>query len=231
MALGEPSSPATSASSSKATIPAPNNNTTPNMGHSSRGSAARTAAIMHGLNTPITPAAQPIPPPGPNNRQVVFADSPLAHRATAAAPAPGPLSEPLDDGGGGDDSFTYGSEDDAFFASVDLGEVDMGRPIDFKEGVGSRDNQLSTSTSTWNQRVQTDSSSSHISSDSDTRRKPPQQQSSHHQAQSSASNASRTADTVNRGHSSNNEPGHGVPQASGSATPSTFVPRRMSTLR
>ncbi|KAF5389611.1 hypothetical protein D9757_004219 [Collybiopsis confluens] len=229
---GASSSSTASASSSKATIPIPNTNVTPAPGTSSRGSTSRTAAIMHGLNTPITPGAQPIPPPpgpaGPNNRQVAFADSPLAHRAPVAAPDPAPLSEPLDDDGGGDDSFAYGSEDDAFFASVDLGEVDMGRPINFEESVGSKDSKVSTSTSTWNQNAQTDSS--HTSADSDARRNHPQQQSSHHQAQRPASNISRTADPIYYGNNSTNGSNHGVPQAQGSSTigtPSTFVPRRM----
>jgi len=43
-----------------------------------------------------------------------------------------------------DESFNY-SDDDAFLAAVDLGEVDMGRPIDFLEGTGDADADASTS--------------------------------------------------------------------------------------
>ncbi|GAV99823.1 dna repair and recombination protein rhm52 [Lentinula edodes] len=140
------------------------NVTTPTTGPSNRGSAIRHAAIIHGLNTPITtPAAlQPIPrilPPQqaqdtPNHRQVMFADSPLANKVTAVANTlPAPPGESSDDLGAGDDSFALGSEDDAFFASVDLGNADMGRPIGFTEGPGNGGNQergqhhLSTSAS------------------------------------------------------------------------------------
>ncbi|KAJ3905519.1 hypothetical protein F5879DRAFT_950392 [Lentinula edodes] len=140
------------------------NVTTPTTGPSNRGSAIRHAAIIHGLNTPITtPAAlQPIPrilPPQqaqdtPNHRQVMFADSPLANKVTAVANTlPAPPGESSDDLGAGDDSFALGSEDDAFFASVDLGNADMGRSIGFTEGPGNGGNQergqhhLSTSAS------------------------------------------------------------------------------------
>ncbi|KAJ3864520.1 Rad52/22 family double-strand break repair protein-domain-containing protein [Lentinula novae-zelandiae] len=142
------------------------NVTTPTAGPSNRGSAVRHAAIIHGLNTPITtPAAlQPIPrliPPQqaqdtPNHRQVVFADSPLANKVTAVANTLHAPGESLDDVGAGDDSFALGSEDDAFFASVDLGNADIGRPIDFEEGSGNGGNQkrgqnhLSTSASHQN---------------------------------------------------------------------------------
>lgn len=119
------------------------NASTPVAGASNRGSAARQAAILHGLNTPMaTPAAQVarLPPqkeqPAANTRHVAFADSPLANRANTAVPA-APPDESFDGIGAEDESFTFGSEDDAFFATVDLGEVDLGRPIDFAEGTGN----------------------------------------------------------------------------------------------
>ncbi|KAJ3853840.1 Rad52/22 family double-strand break repair protein-domain-containing protein [Lentinula lateritia] len=134
------------------------NVTTPTTGPSNRGSAVRHAAIINGLNTPIpTPAAlQPIPrliPPQqaqdtPNHRQVLFTDSPLANKVTAVANTlHAPPGESLDDVGTGDDSFTLGSEDDAFFASVDLGNADMGRPIDNGGNQERGQNHLSTSAS------------------------------------------------------------------------------------
>ncbi|KAJ4489915.1 hypothetical protein J3R30DRAFT_3278204 [Lentinula aciculospora] len=125
----------------------PQNVSTPIAGPSSRGSASRHAAILHGLNTPVTTPAVPqsVPRPIPpqqaqttiNSRQVTFANSPLANKVAGAAnmtfSAHVRPDEYLDDGGAGDDSFALGSEDDAFFASVDLGDADMGRPNDLAE--------------------------------------------------------------------------------------------------
>lgn len=48
-----------------------------------------------------------------------------------AAPQAVPQASPLDD-----ESFGMNSDDDAFFATVDLGE-DLGGPIDFEEGIGA----------------------------------------------------------------------------------------------
>jgi DNA repair and recombination protein RAD52 len=46
-------------------------------------------------------------------------------------PPPGPAADDA-----GDDSFGFFSDDDAFLACVDMGEGDLGRPIDFEEGAG-----------------------------------------------------------------------------------------------
>ncbi|KAJ3782520.1 hypothetical protein GGU10DRAFT_78485 [Lentinula aff. detonsa] len=131
---------------------------TPTAAPSNRGSAARHAAILHGLNTPITtPAApqlisRPVPPQPAqttsDHRHVVFADSPLAHRVTHNPPVThASPNERLENGGAGDDSFNLGSEDDAFFASVDLGlgDADLGRPIDFMQGSKGEDEVLDQS--------------------------------------------------------------------------------------
>ncbi|KAJ7108758.1 hypothetical protein C8R44DRAFT_296740 [Mycena epipterygia] len=50
-------------------------------------------------------------------------------------PIPAAAEAPLDDTG--DDSFGFFSDDDAFLACVDMGEGDLGQPIDFEEGTGS----------------------------------------------------------------------------------------------
>ncbi|KAL0573639.1 DNA repair protein rad52 [Marasmius crinis-equi] len=107
--------------------------------------AAGPSAQSTGLTTPITtPAHHPVqnqqqshqnPNQNANrDRRVAFAppeDSPLAARNPVHPEPPAPAgaaegsSETLDD-----DSFTFGSEDDMFYAMVDLGEIEAGRPIE-----------------------------------------------------------------------------------------------------
>ncbi|KAJ3969093.1 hypothetical protein EV361DRAFT_922665 [Lentinula raphanica] len=124
----------------------PSNVSTPTAAPPNRGSAMRHAAILHGLNTPMTTPLAPQTKPQPispqaaqvssNLRQVTFADSPLATKVLNKPPPHAPPDDYADYGGSGDDSFALGSEDDAFFASVDLGDAaDLGRPIDFTEGI------------------------------------------------------------------------------------------------
>ncbi|KAJ7099961.1 RAD52 DNA repair protein [Mycena belliarum] len=83
-----------------------------------------------GLQTPITtPAHAP-------ERRVAFAPQVKAE----PTPLPAPKIPPTaleDDTDAGDDSFAGLSDDDAFLASVDMGEGDLGQPIDFEEGAGS----------------------------------------------------------------------------------------------
>ncbi|KAJ7734581.1 RAD52 DNA repair protein [Mycena maculata] len=72
-----------------------------------------------GLQTPITTPAP--------DRKVSFAP-PAPPQAMPPPPVPAP-----DDN---DDSFGF-SDDDAFLACVDMGEGDLGQPIDFEEGAGA----------------------------------------------------------------------------------------------
>ncbi|KAJ6487717.1 RAD52 DNA repair protein [Mycena sanguinolenta] len=78
-----------------------------------------------GLQTPITTPA--------GERKVSFAPQVKAEAAKPPQgrmpPPPIPAAEEA-----GDDSFGFFSDDDAFLASVDLGEGDLGQPIDFEEG-------------------------------------------------------------------------------------------------
>ncbi|KAK1228850.1 DNA repair protein rad52 [Marasmius sp. AFHP31] len=124
--------------------PAKPNHTTPSTGSSARPT---------GLNTPITTPAhqsthhlrqaahQNETRNGNSDRRVAFAaaeESPLAAKHPPPPPAPEPVavnaasSETLAD----DDSFAFGSEDDALYAMVDLGDCDAGRPIVQDEGEG-----------------------------------------------------------------------------------------------
>jgi DNA repair and recombination protein RAD52 len=120
--------------------------TPPNRGPQSLG-----VQKLAGLNTPIqTPPGRPpiqshaqyrqaerhpIAREPPTERKVSFAGVP--HQANAADDSQADL--PGVGVGDGEDSFHINSEDDAFLAAVDLGEGDLGRPIDFEEGLGSVD--------------------------------------------------------------------------------------------
>ena len=128
-----------------------------------RGPPPAEAPEANGLVTPIqtpTRAQRPPPPPrGPAPRAV--ATSPLARMTSApersvsfveptsmparAASADGadqmthdvdPANHQGNDNDDDDDAFPLSTQDDAFFATVDLGEGDFGRPIDFDEGMG-----------------------------------------------------------------------------------------------
>jgi hypothetical protein len=81
--------------------------------------AKGTAPINSGLNTPLT---TPIHEP---TRQLARAPPP---------PAIAPQERSIPDA---EESFNFNSDDDAFFAAVDLGEGDLGMPIDFEEGTGA----------------------------------------------------------------------------------------------
>ncbi|KAJ6557894.1 hypothetical protein B0H19DRAFT_122742 [Mycena capillaripes] len=75
-----------------------------------------------GLQTPITT-------PG-HERKVSFAPQVQTKPLQGQMPPPPvPVAED-----GGDDSFGFFSDDDAFLAAVDMGEGDLGQPIDFEEG-------------------------------------------------------------------------------------------------
>lgn len=116
-----------------------------------------------GLATPIQTPAQalrPPPPQAPPPRAI--ATSPLARIRSAPersvsftepmptrADSADAVGQDMDDalqgyGGGGrrndenedEDPFPLSTQDDAFLATVDLGEGDLGRPIDFEEGMG-----------------------------------------------------------------------------------------------
>lgn len=109
-----------------------------------------------GLVTPIQTPMQAQRPPPP---QPPAATSPLSRMRSApersvpcAEPAPAPAragsvdavnQDIISDGQANgqsvdedEDPFPLSTQDDAFLATVDLGEGDLGRPIDFDEGVG-----------------------------------------------------------------------------------------------
>jgi DNA repair and recombination protein RAD52 len=124
-----------------------------------RGPPPVDAPKSNGLATPIqTPARaqHPAPPRAPLPR--AFATSPLARIPSApersvsfakvmpasarasSADAADQAMRHTDEGNGrgndeDDDPFPLSTQDDAFLATVDLGEGDLGRPIDFDEGV------------------------------------------------------------------------------------------------
>ena len=122
-----------------------------------RGSPSVNTPKSHGLATPIQTPTQPQRPPPPRVPPPrAVATSPLARMRSApepsAPPMPPPMparaesADPMDDTDLGnrqaidkddDDAFPISTQDDAFLATVDLGEGDLGRPIDFDEGVGS----------------------------------------------------------------------------------------------
>ncbi|KAJ7359694.1 RAD52 DNA repair protein [Mycena albidolilacea] len=88
-----------------------------------------------GLQTPITTPA--------GERKVSFAPQVKADPQTKPPqgqgqmqppPVPGPAADADD---AGDDSFGFFSDDDAFLACVDMGEGDLGQPIDFEEGAST----------------------------------------------------------------------------------------------
>ncbi|KAJ7855752.1 hypothetical protein B0H14DRAFT_3645297 [Mycena olivaceomarginata] len=100
-----------------------------------------------------TPLARPTPHPtlGPadthqdarGERKVSFASQvkaepqtkpPQGQEQMQPPPVPGPAADADD---AGDDSFGFFSDDDAFLACVDMGEGDLGQPIDFEEGASS----------------------------------------------------------------------------------------------
>lgn len=107
--------------------PPPKSRTTP---ASVKGKAP---ARSTGLNTPITTPAHV--QNQTRQRQVPLTLQEPERRVAFTDPAPHqPAEAEVPDTG--DDSFNFGSDDDAFLALVDLGEGDLGRPIDYDEGLG-----------------------------------------------------------------------------------------------
>jgi DNA repair and recombination protein RAD52 len=112
----------------------------------------RTAQRNMGLSTPVTPSVntavnqsrQPAPPPQPQpqqqqQQQQKQQPQPERKSVTFVEPSrPGESSRTAIQSDGSDadadDLYLINSEDDAFFACVDLNELDLGRPIDFDEG-------------------------------------------------------------------------------------------------
>jgi DNA repair and recombination protein RAD52 len=78
--------------------------------------------MKSGLQTPITTPDQ-VP------------TRPLSQVSPANQPAIAPQCQSIQDHDP-EKSFSFNSDDDAFFAAVDLGEGELGRPIDFEEGTG-----------------------------------------------------------------------------------------------
>lgn len=92
-----------------------------------------------GLHTPIqTPAQRIAPQTRRHNEQSPLArQQPQKRRETLAEAAEGEDDSPVDlPSLGGEENYGLNSEDDAFLAAVDLGDGDLGRPIDFEEGIG-----------------------------------------------------------------------------------------------
>ncbi|KAI6044024.1 hypothetical protein EDC04DRAFT_2646791 [Pisolithus marmoratus] len=85
-----------------------------------------------GLQTPVQTPSEPIPAQQPRDqcdqrppdRRVSFADPPDDNDES---PVPLPSTQ---------NNYGLNSDDDAFLATVDLGDCDLGRPIDFEEGLG-----------------------------------------------------------------------------------------------
>lgn len=95
-------------------------------------------STTNGLDTPIrTPVQQTV---NPNRGQYRRTEpSPLAQpeqrRVSFTGPAAAQVDEveiPADD----ETSYSIDSEDDAFYANVDIGDGDLGRPIHFEEDLG-----------------------------------------------------------------------------------------------
>ena len=123
-----------------------------------RNDSASTA--RKGLNTPIQtpvqrgsaiqistrPQQQPRPqqPRQPHQPQSQSPEEP-AIQDQPQAQEPQDQEPSIPDPEHGDESFSY-SDDDAFLAAVDLGEGDIGRPIDFEEGAGTGDDDGDMST-------------------------------------------------------------------------------------
>ncbi|KAJ6582975.1 RAD52 DNA repair protein [Mycena vulgaris] len=92
-----------------------------------------------GLQTPITTPIHPqaerkvsfVPQVKAESSRLMQAP-PQAQPKPLAPPSAQVLQQDL-----GDDSFSFFSDDDAFLACVDMGEGDLGQPIDFEEGTGS----------------------------------------------------------------------------------------------
>lgn len=124
------------------------------------------------MRAEVTPNTKPTtsnhtPPPPPYNHnspaaalkntsttqttvQKVERIQPPAHRQPAQRQHPQQLQQPQNDSlqdeayiPDHEESFSY-SDDDAFLAAVDLGEIDMGQPIDFEEGTRAVDAGEST---------------------------------------------------------------------------------------
>jgi hypothetical protein len=100
-------------------------------------------AHMRAETTTSTPNAKGTPPvrhtPNINSGLNTPLTTPLHDRPLARAPPPQrtaatPLQQSTEDP---EESFSFNSDDDAFFAAVDLGEGDLGMPIDFEEGMGA----------------------------------------------------------------------------------------------
>ena len=87
----------------------------------------------HNATTRIQP-----PNPKPQSSRVSFADSATTISSDKdpheTRNPPEAVVDTTDSAGG--DEFSFSSDDDAFYAGIDLGEADLGRPIDFEEGLG-----------------------------------------------------------------------------------------------
>ena len=92
-----------------------------------------------GLHTPIQTPAQRIPAQARrhNEQSPLARQQPQKRREISAEAAEGEYDSPVDlPSLGGEENYGLNSEDDAFLAAVDLGDGDLGRPIDFEEGIG-----------------------------------------------------------------------------------------------
>ena len=142
--------------------PRPHAPTTPGLGSNAIGANRGLSSVdtpkPNGLVTPIqTPmlAQRPPPPRAPSPR--VVATLPLARTRNTPelnvsfaepipvdVPAGAESTDATDDASQGndqvvddDDGFPLSTQEGVFFATVDLGDGDLGRPIDFDEGISS----------------------------------------------------------------------------------------------
>ena len=115
--------------------------------------APKPNALATPIQTPVRAQRPPLPrapPPRPlatsplaripsaPERSVSFAESmPVLARASSADSADHAMHDTNGQGNDEDeDAFPLSTQDGAFLAAVDLGEGDLGRPIDFDEGMG-----------------------------------------------------------------------------------------------
>ncbi|KAF8652378.1 hypothetical protein AX16_004406 [Volvariella volvacea WC 439] len=117
-------------------------NTKPQEELASSSAKGKEPAELVGLHTPVTPQVQiqrqqSMPPPAAPSAPAVAAALPVGPKNDPPPPAqPEPESDLMEVVEEGEESYPFNSEDDAFLATVDLDGVDLGRPIDFDEGIG-----------------------------------------------------------------------------------------------
>ena len=118
--------------------------TTPNRNGTAQRNLGLSTPVTPSVNTAVNQSRPPAPPPQrqpqpqPQQQQQKQQPEPERKSVTFVKPSrKGESSSPAIQSDGSeadaDDSYLFNSEDDAFFACMDLNELDLGRPIDFDE--------------------------------------------------------------------------------------------------